>query len=98
MNKVGIYFAYWSDSWQGDFHYYVDKVAGLGFDILEIQPDALLVMPKTKLDEIKQAANDRGIELTYCIGFSQDKDLASKDASVRRAGIQYARKILDVIH
>lgn len=98
MNKVGIYFAYWTDSWKADFGYYVTKVASLGFDVLEIQPDALLAMPKTKLDEIKKAANDRGIELTYCIGFPQDKDLASKDASVRRAGIKYARKILDVIH
>lgn len=98
MNKVGIYFAYWTDSWRGDFAYYVDKVASLGFDILEIQPDPLLGMRKTKLDEIKKAADDRGVELTYCIGFPKAKDMASEDARVRRAGIRYARKILDVIH
>ena len=98
MNKVGIYFAYWTDSWRGDFVHYVDKVAGLGFDILEIQPDQLLSTRKNKLDEIKKAADDRGLELTYCIGFPKDKDMASEDASVRRAGIRYARKILDVIH
>jgi len=98
MNKVGIYFAYWTDSWRGDFAYYVAKVASLGFDILEIQPDQLLSMRKSKLDEIKKAAGDRGIELTYCIGFPKDRDMASEDASIRRAGIRYARKILDVIH
>ena len=98
MNKVGIYFAYWTDSWKGDFRYYVDKVARLGFDILEIQPDCLLSMRKTQLGELKKVAQDRGIELTYCIGFPRDKDLASQDATVRRAGIRYARKILDVIH
>jgi D-psicose/D-tagatose/L-ribulose 3-epimerase len=43
-------------------------------------------------------ANDRGLELTYCIGFSQDKDLASESASVRSAGMDYAFKILDIIH
>jgi D-psicose/D-tagatose/L-ribulose 3-epimerase len=43
-------------------------------------------------------ANDRGLELTYCIGFPQDKDLASESASVRRAGKDYAIKILDIIH
>jgi len=43
-------------------------------------------------------ADDRGLELTYCIGFPQDKDLASESASVRQAGMDYAIKILDIIH
>jgi len=98
MNKVGIYFAYWTESWTGDYKYFVDKVSRLGFDILEVQPDQLLNMPGNELESLHQMANDRGLELTYCIGFSQDKDLASESASVRRAGIDYANKILDIIH
>jgi D-psicose/D-tagatose/L-ribulose 3-epimerase len=98
MNKIGIYFAYWTDKWTGDYKYYVDKVARLGFDVLEVQPDLLLNMPKTELESLHQLANDRGLELTYCIGFSQDKDLASESASVRSAGMDYAFKILDIIH
>lgn len=98
MNKVGIYFAYWTESWTGDYKYFVDKVARLGFDILEVQPDQLLSMPGNELESLHQMANDRGLELTYCIGFSQDKDLASESASVRRAGMEYANKILDIIH
>ena len=98
MNKVGIYFAYWTESWTGDYKYFVDKVARLGFDILEVQLDQLLNMPGPELESLHQMANDRGLELTYCIGFSQDKDLASESASVRRAGMDYANKILDIIH
>ena len=98
MNKVGIYFAYWTHSWTGDFRYFVDKVARLGFDILEIQPDQLLSAPRAELDGLRQMASDRGIELTFCIGFGQDKDLASESPAVRRAGMDYARYILDVIH
>lgn len=98
MNKIGIYFAYWTDSWTGDYKYFVDKVARLGFDILEIQPDQLLSAPRAELDSLRQMAGDRNLELTYCIGFSQDKDMASESASIRRAGVDYARKILDVIH
>jgi len=98
MNKVGIYFAYWTDSWTGDYKYFADKVARLGFDILEVQPDLLLSMPKAELESLHHFANDKGLELTYCIGFSQDKDLASESESVRRAGMDYAGKILDVIH
>ncbi|MDP2991224.1 MAG: sugar phosphate isomerase/epimerase, partial [Kiritimatiellota bacterium] len=98
MNKVGIYFAYWTESWTGDYKYYVDKVARLGFDVLEVQPDQLLNTPRAELDSLRQMASDRGLELTYCIGFSQDKDLASETASVRRAGMDYACKIFDIIH
>jgi D-psicose/D-tagatose/L-ribulose 3-epimerase len=98
MNKIGIYFAYWTDKWTGDYKYFVDKVARLGFDILEVQPDLLLSMSKAELENLRQLANDRGLELTYCIGFSQDKDLASESASVRQAGLDYAIRILDVIH
>jgi D-psicose/D-tagatose/L-ribulose 3-epimerase len=98
MNKIGIYFAYWTDSWMGDYIYFIDKVARLGFDILEVQPDQLLSTPQAGLDSLRQMAADRGIELTYCIGFSPEYDLASESDSVRRAGLDYARKILDVIH
>lgn len=98
MNKIGIYFAYWTDKWTGDYKYYVDKVSRLGFDVLELQPDQLLNMPRKDLESLRQMAKDRGLELTYCIGFPQDKDLASESASVRQAGIDYARIILDSIH
>ena len=34
--KHGIYYAYWEKEWAADYTYYVDKVARLGFDILEV--------------------------------------------------------------
>jgi D-psicose/D-tagatose/L-ribulose 3-epimerase len=98
MNKIGIYFAYWTKSWTGDYKYFVEKVARLGFDVLEVQPDQLLNMSRTELESLHEMANDKGLELTYCIGFPQDKDLASESNSVRRSGIDYAIKILDIIH
>jgi D-psicose/D-tagatose/L-ribulose 3-epimerase len=98
MNKVGIYFAYWAQNWDADFLYYIDKVASLGFDILEISTAYLVDFPKEKLDAIKNRANDKGIELTYCVGFSNDKDMASMDEQIRKNGIVCAKKTLDVIH
>jgi D-psicose/D-tagatose/L-ribulose 3-epimerase len=96
MNKIGIYFAYWTKSWTGDYKYYIDKVARLGFDILEVQPDQLLNIPRTELVSLHQMANDRGLELTYCIGFPQDRDLASESPSVRPVWNTPSR--LDIIH
>ena len=34
--KHGIYYAYWEREWSADYVKYVDKVARLGYDILEI--------------------------------------------------------------
>ena len=34
--KHGIYYAYWEDMWGADYLPYIEKVAKLGFDFLEI--------------------------------------------------------------
>ena len=36
MNKIGIYYAYWTKNWDADFVPYIAKVKRLGFDILEV--------------------------------------------------------------
>ena len=41
--KQGIYFAYWEKEWFADYKKYIDKMAKLGFDILEISCGALKV-------------------------------------------------------
>lgn len=33
--KYGIYFAYWEKEWFADYKKYIDKIAELGFDILD---------------------------------------------------------------
>lgn len=98
MNKIGIYFAYWTRDWSADFQSYVKKVAKLGFDVLEVSTAGMLDMPKAELDELRKAAEENRIEITYCVGFSPDKDLASQDQSIRRNGIEYAKRTLEVIH
>ena len=80
LNKVGIYFAYWTSEWDADYMYYLDKVSALGFDIQEVASAHILEMSETKRMELKKAAQDRDMELTYCIGFAQDKDMASEAA------------------
>lgn len=98
MNKVGIYFAYWSDSWSGEYHSYIDKVADLGFDILEICTASLLPLPKDELISLRNHARDRDIDMTFCVGFSPDADPASLDENIRNKGVVYAQNTLEVIH
>lgn len=97
MNKVGIYFAFWTRDWNADYMYYLNKVSDIGFDILEVASAAVLDMPKNKQAELKKAALDKGIELTYCIGFPKEKDMASEDALTRKSGIEYAKRTLETI-
>jgi D-psicose/D-tagatose/L-ribulose 3-epimerase len=98
MNKVGIYFAYWTRDWKADFTSYVKKVSSLGFDVLELATAHLLDMSQTELDVLRMTADEANIELTYCVGFSKDKDMASEDSTIRKNGIEYAKKTLEKIH
>lgn len=49
----GIYYAYWEHEWDGDYHYYIDKVSRLGFDILEIAAGPLPEYSDEGLKELK---------------------------------------------
>ena len=97
-NRIGIYFAYWTHEWDADFIYYINKVARLGFNTLEICPGNLLGVPKQTCLDIRRAADDAGIDLTYCIGIPPQYDLASEDPAVQKAGIAYQKQLIDVMY
>ena len=92
--KFGTYFAYWEQEWQGDYIAYCDKVAGLGFDILEIAAAPLANMKDEDLAGLKAAAEKNGLELTACIGLTKEYDVSSKEEEVRQAGLAYLRAII----
>ena len=97
MNKIGIFMNFWVKNWDADHVKHIKKVSGLGFDILEFQAQALLDMDKSRMDEIRQAAKDNGIELTYSLGLNPKYDVASPDAKVREGGIEYLKRIVERI-
>jgi D-psicose/D-tagatose/L-ribulose 3-epimerase len=89
MIKIGIYYAFWENNWDADFHPYIDKVADLGFDILEINSGTFANLSSAERKALRAHAVDRGIDLTYCIGLTAPYDIASEDAAVRKNGIQF---------
>ena len=91
MNKVGIYYAFWTHEWDVDFNPFVDKVANIGFDILEVNAGTIANMSSAERKALKAHADDRKLELTYCIGLPAAFDIASEDASVRRKGIDFLK-------
>lgn len=97
MNKIGVYYAYWEKNWDANYPYYIQKIANLGFDVMELAVGALIDRPKNELKNMKAAADNLGVELTYCIGFPSDKDVSSPDAATRQKGIEFAKRILETI-
>ena len=97
MNKIGIYYAYWTHNWDADFVPFVAKVKRLGFDILEVNSGPVTNMSNRQRDRLKRAAGRAGIELTYCIGLPHRYDIASPDAPVREAGVAFLKKSAEML-
>jgi D-psicose/D-tagatose/L-ribulose 3-epimerase len=99
MNKYGIHYAYWGDQWNVDICERVRFASDAGFEVLEVTPpDYMANLDKPKMNELKKCAEDNGVELTFCIGFPREKDMASPDAAVRAAGIDYSKRIIEAVH
>jgi D-psicose/D-tagatose/L-ribulose 3-epimerase len=92
--KYGIYYAFWENEWNADFRYYIDKVSKIGFDVLEIAAHHINAYSQDQLNGIRQCAKDNGIILTAGIGPTQQKNLASPDAAVRKAGHEFFKETL----
>ena len=92
--KYGIYYAYWEDQWKADYFKYIEKVAKLGFDFLEIACTPINGYSRQTLKDLRQAAKDNGIFLTAGHGPSADQNLGSPDAAVRRNAKKFFTTLL----
>ena len=61
--KHGIYYAYWEKEWAADYLYYVEKVARLGFDLLEIGAAPLPEYSPEQIKALRDCASANGIQL-----------------------------------
>lgn len=98
MNKLGIFMNFWENEWEADHIKYIKKAAEIGFDILEFQAQPLLEMSYERMDEIKAAAEQYEIELTYSLGLDKKYDISSCDEAVRLGGIEYLSNIMERVH
>ena len=94
MNKLGIFMNFWEKKWGADHKYYINKVADMGYDILEFQAQPLLDMTDAECKEIKKAADARGIDLSYSLGLNPKYDISSKDKQTRELGVKYLSDIV----
>jgi D-psicose/D-tagatose/L-ribulose 3-epimerase len=97
VNKIGIYYAYWTHDWDADFHPFIDRVADLGFDILEVNAGTIASLSSEERRGLKSHADDRDLVLTHCIGLPPPYDIASEDEAVRKKGIAFLQKMAEAI-
>ncbi len=91
--KHGIYYSYWEHEWSAKFGPYVEKVAKLGFDVIEVAAHHINDYSDAELATIKQSARDNGIILTAgIVGPSKSKNLSSPDKAVRRQARRSSRR------
>lgn len=92
--KFGTGYAYWDTKWSCDYIKMVNKVADIGFDVLEIGADHLYHMEKDAIAALKAEGEKRGIEFTTNSGPAKEYDFASPNPEVRSHAMEYFVKIL----
>lgn len=97
MRKIGIYYAFWVNDWNVDFIPFVNKVADLGFDILEVNAGTIAAMSSAQRLALRQAADNRSIQLTYCIGLPSQYDVSSDSPTIQREGVTFLENITRAI-
>ena len=85
----GIYYAYWEREWSGDYLHYIEKVADLGFDILEIAAGPLPEYTPAQFSELRECAQAHGIRLTVGYGPAPENNIASADPKVREHALAF---------
>lgn len=97
MNNIGIFYTYWTRDWHVDVHPYIDKVADLGYDSIELHTAVLTALSAEERRSIKAHLDERGLAFTTVVGLAQEYDVASPDAAVRQNGIAYLRRMAEVV-
>jgi D-psicose/D-tagatose/L-ribulose 3-epimerase len=93
--KYGIYFAYWAKEWSADYRKYINKVAELGFDILEISCAALYTTYTTdaQLYELRDYAKEKGVILTAGYGPPKEQNISSADVNTADSAKKFYRDL-----
>lgn len=95
--KYGIYYAYWEKQWGVDYKKYISKVAGLGFDALEISCAGIANLTDRQIAELNEEKEKAGIFLTGGYGPKASEDLSSSDPDVVENGFRFWKGTFEVL-
>jgi D-psicose/D-tagatose/L-ribulose 3-epimerase len=71
----------------------VDKVADMGFEVIEITPG--MEFKKINPDVLARKLDEKKLEACVCRDFSETQDISSPTASIRQAGVKMMKDLTD---
>ncbi|MGI5854430.1 MAG: sugar phosphate isomerase/epimerase family protein [Bacillota bacterium] len=93
--KYGINSLAWISPFTTEHIGLLKKVKDMGFDVFEMSAeDPYNLDAKT----IKRAAREVGIDVPIGGAFGPKRDMSSEDADIRQAGINHAKRVIDMAH
>jgi len=92
--KFGTLYAYWTSEWKADYFHIADKCKKAGFDVMEMGAGHLLDMSDAEISKLRDYCKELGLTISCNLGPPKDKNIASKDADIRAAGIKFLIDIL----
>ncbi|MGI5965550.1 MULTISPECIES: D-psicose 3-epimerase [Anaerotruncus] len=98
--KFGIYHVYWGRQWNDPFEVTCEKcrkASRMGFDVLEVNAVDLAALDAAKLADLRSLASDCGIRLTAGSGLTPQRNVASENPEIRRAGIEYLKRTFECL-
>ncbi len=93
--KFGTFYAYWTHEWKCDYKSSAARIKKCGFDDMEISAPDIMVMSDAELADLRAFAADLGLMISCNLGPAKKYDIASRDRSVRDAGIAYLTEMME---
>jgi len=99
VNKIGINCAYWckDKDWDIDFSYYALKASKLGFDVFEIDSNAVMNMSSMARQNLKELVKKKNLEMIFDIVLPNKYDISVADEDIRKRGIDYLKRIIEMV-
>jgi D-psicose/D-tagatose/L-ribulose 3-epimerase len=90
--KFGVNTQIWVAPFQQSDIGLIDKVAALGFEVIEL--GFFSAEPPFKIADVRQRLKDVGISAGVCSFLSADRDISSSDASARARGVEFMKAMI----
>ncbi len=95
MYKYGLMSLLYTGNYTKEDVGFISHAKDLGFDGVEIHLGSPDTVP---VEETKNAMKEPGMEANFAVTLTEDTNAVSKDAGVRKKGVDFFKKCVDVAH
>ena len=93
MVKFGVHLFLWTERFDNSTLYLIEKAKRMGFDGVEIP---LMELEYIDVEKTRSELKKHDVEFLGSVGLPKDKDITSDDEEIRRRGIEFLKKCVDV--